>query len=280
MACPSVAEVSPASSSPWSWRWSPASSASTSSPATAVARRRRATTRRCPQKCSQTDAIKQLDCRNVLYVNSIQDYWVDALPASFGDPYKPAKTDFFSGNVRTGCGAADSGVGPFYCPADDKVYIDLTFYKLLADQLGAPGEFAQPYVLAHEYGHHVQDLVGTEAEMRKRAGARPRRRQRAVGEAGAAGRLLRRRLGEERDRHRRRLGPEDLQEHHRPRTSRRASTPPARSATTPCSSAAAARSTRPSSPTARRPAPEVVQHRLQTRRPQDLRHLRGRGGHD
>ncbi|MET0492361.1 MAG: neutral zinc metallopeptidase [Actinoplanes sp.] len=119
------------------------------------------------QKCSQTDAIKQLDCRNVLYVNSIQDYWVDALPASFGDPYKPAKTDFFSGNVRTGCGAADSGVGPFYCPADDKVYIDLTFYKQLADQLGAPGEFAQPYVLAHEYGHHVQDLVGTEAAMRK-----------------------------------------------------------------------------------------------------------------
>jgi predicted metalloprotease len=119
------------------------------------------------QKCSQADAIKQLDCRNVLYVNSIQDYWVDALPANFGEQYKPAKTDFFSRAVRTGCGNADSGVGPFYCPADDKVYIDLTFYKLLAEQLGAPGEFAQPYVLAHEYGHHVQDLVGTEAAMRR-----------------------------------------------------------------------------------------------------------------
>jgi predicted metalloprotease len=119
------------------------------------------------QKCSQQDAREQLDCRNVLFVNSIQDYWVDALPTSFGEQYKPAKTVLFSQAVRTGCGNADSGVGPFYCPADDRVYIDLTFYKVLADQLGAPGEFAQPYVLAHEYGHHVQDLLGTEAEMRR-----------------------------------------------------------------------------------------------------------------
>jgi len=119
------------------------------------------------QKCGQPEALKQLDCRNVLYVNSIQDYWVDALPQAFGEQYKPAKTDFFANRVSTGCGAADSGVGPFYCPADDRVYIDLTFYKLLADQLGAPGEFAQPYVLAHEYGHHVQDLLGTEADMRR-----------------------------------------------------------------------------------------------------------------
>jgi predicted metalloprotease len=119
------------------------------------------------QECSQSDAIKQLDCRNVLYVNSIQAFWRDELPNSFGKTYQPAKTVFFSQAVRTGCGNADSGTGPFYCPADDRVYIDLTFYKLLADQLGAPGEFAQPYVLAHEYGHHVQDLVGTEAAMRR-----------------------------------------------------------------------------------------------------------------
>jgi len=119
------------------------------------------------QECSQSDALKQLDCRNVLYVNSIQAFWTDELPQSFGDKYKPAKTVFFSNAVRTGCGNADSGTGPFYCPSDDRVYIDLTFYKLLADQLGAPGEFAQPYVLAHEYGHHIQDLVGTEAKMRR-----------------------------------------------------------------------------------------------------------------
>jgi uncharacterized protein len=119
------------------------------------------------QECSQKDATKQLDCRNVLYVNSIQDYWKDAMPANFGDPYQPAKTVLFSRQVSTACGAADSGVGPFYCPGDDRVYIDLTFYRQLADQLGAPGEFAQPYVLAHEYGHHIQDLTGTEATMRR-----------------------------------------------------------------------------------------------------------------
>jgi predicted metalloprotease len=119
------------------------------------------------QKCSQENAEEQLDCRNVLYVNSIQDYWVEALPASFGEPYKASKTVLFSQRVSTGCGSADSGVGPFYCPADDRVYIDLTFYDVLAKQLGAPGEFAQPYVLAHEYGHHVQDLLGTEGAMRR-----------------------------------------------------------------------------------------------------------------
>ncbi|MCZ7436523.1 neutral zinc metallopeptidase [Micromonospora sp. WMMC241] len=119
------------------------------------------------QKCSAEDALKQLDCRNTLYVNSIQAYWRTAMPEVFGEQYQPSKTVFFSQNVNTGCGAADSGVGPFYCPADDLVYIDLTFYKLLADQLGAEGEFAQPYVLAHEYGHHVQDLLGTEAQMRR-----------------------------------------------------------------------------------------------------------------
>ncbi|MFJ6196516.1 neutral zinc metallopeptidase [Micromonospora sp. NPDC092111] len=130
------------------------------------------------QKCSAQDALKQLDCRNNLYVNSIQAYWTTAMPAVFGEPYQPSKTVFFSQGVSTGCGQADSGVGPFYCPADDLVYIDLTFYRTLADQLDAAGEFAQPYVLAHEYGHHVQDLLGTEAQMR-------RQQQRDPGNANA-----------------------------------------------------------------------------------------------
>jgi hypothetical protein len=120
------------------------------------------------QECAdKSSALKQLDCRNVLYVNSIQAFWKEAEPQYFGKQYQPANTVFFSDRVSTGCGAADSGTGPFYCPADDKVYIDLTFYQLLAKQLGAPGEFAQPYVLAHEYGHHIQDLIGTEAKMRQ-----------------------------------------------------------------------------------------------------------------
>ena len=119
-------------------------------------------------ECTGEAKLKQLECRNGLFVTSIQAYWRDQLPESFGEQYKPAVTHIFSSQVSTACGSADSGVGPFYCPADDKVYIDLTFYEVLSKQLGAPGEFAQPYVLAHEYGHHVQDVLGTEAEMRRR----------------------------------------------------------------------------------------------------------------
>jgi uncharacterized protein len=119
------------------------------------------------QRCDAADKLKQLDCRNALYVNSIQSWWEKRLPQSFGEQYREAPTVFFDRAVQTGCGSADSGVGPFYCPADHKVFIDLTFYQVLADQLGARGEFAQPYVLAHEYGHHVQSLIGTEATMRR-----------------------------------------------------------------------------------------------------------------
>ena len=119
------------------------------------------------QECSAANKLQQLECRNTLYVNAIQDYWKDALPASLKKVYRPANTVIFRQSVTPGCGQADAGVGPFYCPADDKVYIDFSFYDVLANQLGAPGEFAQPYVLAHEYGHHVQDLIGTEAQMRR-----------------------------------------------------------------------------------------------------------------
>jgi predicted metalloprotease len=121
------------------------------------------------QKCaaSNPDRFKNTDCRNLLYVNSIQTYWQAALPQTFGKQYSKAPTRFFSGGVNTGCGQADSGVGPFYCPADDHVYIDLTFYDELANRFGAQGQFAQPYVLAHEYGHHIQDLLGTETQMRR-----------------------------------------------------------------------------------------------------------------
>jgi predicted metalloprotease len=121
------------------------------------------------QACSTAnpDRLKRVDCRNALYVNSIQNFWQTELPQVYGQRYQPAPTVFFSQQVSTGCGAADSGVGPFYCPADKKVYIDLTFYTELTNRFGAKGEFAQAYVLAHEYGHHVQDLLGTEAQMRR-----------------------------------------------------------------------------------------------------------------
>jgi predicted metalloprotease len=121
------------------------------------------------QRCAKTNPNRFQDpsCRNWLYVQSVQTYWSVALPQAFGVQYQAATTRFFSGGVSTGCGQADSGVGPFYCPADNHVYIDLTFYDELSSRFGASGEFAAPYVVAHEYGHHVQTLLGTEAKMRQ-----------------------------------------------------------------------------------------------------------------
>ncbi|MBG6141333.1 KPN_02809 family neutral zinc metallopeptidase [Longispora fulva] len=120
-------------------------------------------------KCAVTnpDRFKDVKCRNTLFVNSIQNYWRSGLQTNFGRAYQLAPTQFFSGSVNTACGNATSGVGPFYCPGDKKVYIDLSFYDELAKRFGAPGQFAQAYVLAHEYGHHVQNLLGTEAQMRR-----------------------------------------------------------------------------------------------------------------
>ncbi|MEV4826404.1 neutral zinc metallopeptidase [Micromonospora sp. NPDC049274] len=110
------------------------------------------------------DRLQDARCRNLLYVNSIQGYWQKEYPELGNGKYEPTTTNFFQQAVNTGCGQADSGVGPFYCPADKLVYIDLSFYDELATRFGAKGEFAQPYVLAHEYGHHVQDLLGTNAK--------------------------------------------------------------------------------------------------------------------
>jgi predicted metalloprotease len=88
-----------------------------------------------------------------------EDTW-HALFSSMGKTYEEPRLVLFSGSVESACGFASTAVGPFYCPADDKVYIDLSFYSDLKNRFGAPGDFAQAYVIAHEVGHHVQNLLG------------------------------------------------------------------------------------------------------------------------
>lgn len=106
------------------------------------------------------DANQDADCRVVGFVNSIQAYWKGEFEAA-GASYQGATTVLFSQGTQSGCGFASSQVGPFYCPTDMQVYIDLEFFDELAARFGAEGgPFAQAYVLAHEYGHHVQNLTG------------------------------------------------------------------------------------------------------------------------
>ncbi|MCD2185631.1 KPN_02809 family neutral zinc metallopeptidase [Actinomycetospora soli] len=125
------------------------------------------------------DANAKLDCAIVADINSIQGYWAGggyarAASAVRGaqPTYQRVDTVFFTGGVRTACGSADSSAGPFYCPGDNLVYIDLSFYDQLQQQFGAQGgPLVNAYVLAHEYGHHVQAQLGTEAKVRSRQGA-------------------------------------------------------------------------------------------------------------
>ncbi|MEP6558865.1 MAG: neutral zinc metallopeptidase, partial [Burkholderiales bacterium] len=108
-----------------------------------------------------------------------EDVWTKVF-AQRNARYVPPHLVLFRGSTPTACGSGQSAMGPFYCPGDQKVYIDLNFYQTLKNQLGAPGEFAQAYVIAHEVGHHVQNLLGITDKVDQMRGRASEREQNAV----------------------------------------------------------------------------------------------------
>jgi uncharacterized protein len=106
-------------------------------------------------------------------LDDVQKTWTEILPQQTGVAYRHAKLVLFRDYTQSGCGGAQSATGPFYCPQDERVYIDLGFYDELKRRFGAPGDFAQAYVLAHELGHHIQKLTGIESKVRHLQQANP-----------------------------------------------------------------------------------------------------------
>ncbi len=121
------------------------------------------------------DASEDREVQFVSFVlNDVQRNWDRVLPAQTNVAYRHAKLVLFRKSLPSACGMAQTAIGPFYCPDDQKVYLDLSFFHELATRFGAPGEFAQAYVIAHELGHHVQKLVGIEGQFRQLEEANPR----------------------------------------------------------------------------------------------------------
>jgi hypothetical protein len=118
------------------------------------------------------DANKSDKCAAELFTTSVQDYWERTYPAQTNGTYQPIKTVLFSGQTSSACGTAASQMGPFYCPNDKRVYLDSTFFHdMLQGQLGAKGgTFSIGYVIAHEYGHHIEDQLGLLGKIRTQKG--------------------------------------------------------------------------------------------------------------
>ena len=111
--------------------------------------------------------------KEVDLVDAVMDDAQSTWQKKLGRRYQPTTAVLFRDAYQSGCGFAQSATGPFYCPADRKVYLDLGFFTELERGFGAPGDFARAYVIAHELGHHVQALIGTDAQVRRAQSARP-----------------------------------------------------------------------------------------------------------
>jgi predicted metalloprotease len=129
-------------------------------------------TREAP-KVRRTDDMGQFVAK---VLGSTEDVWTKVFKQS-GRQYRPPTLVLYDGQVRSGCGIAQAAMGPFYCPNDEKLYIDLAFFRELQNRFRAPGDFAQAYVIAHEVGHHVQKLTGGFDQMESSRGRSPTRRR-------------------------------------------------------------------------------------------------------
>ncbi|HEX9953593.1 MAG TPA: neutral zinc metallopeptidase [Allosphingosinicella sp.] len=138
-----------------------------SGPGTAVAPHQQGgTAGQSSQQVCSADPARKFSCQ---VLASTEDTWTRVFQAR-GQSYQPAKFAFFQGGTNSGCGAAQAAMGPFYCPSDNSIYIDTSFYGELKNKFGADGDFAQAYVIAHEVGHHIQHLTGVLDQARQQQG--------------------------------------------------------------------------------------------------------------
>jgi predicted metalloprotease len=125
------------------------------------------------ERCNSEGAIDQYDdCYLIKVYNETDEVWSEEL-APRGGEYRPPGLTFFTQAVNTGCGQATSQVGPFYCPPDENIYIDIDFLEQLQQRFGADGRYAQAYIMAHEFGHHLQTILGVEPQVRQAQQANP-----------------------------------------------------------------------------------------------------------
>jgi predicted metalloprotease len=148
-----------------------------SGPGTAVAPHQQAGTagQGAQQVCS-ADPARRFSCQ---VLASTEDTWARIFEAR-GERYQPARFAFFRGGTNSGCGAAQSAMGPFYCPSDNSIYLDTSFYEELQTKFRAAGDFAQAYVIAHEVGHHIQNLTGVLEQANRQQSGLPAREGNAV----------------------------------------------------------------------------------------------------